>query len=494
MLKNWFEEFSDGRSKATSLIQQRLCHLIGQGSSQIAPSPLISNIPTISFKNRVHAGYRLLAPKSRVGSGGVCGRMEACQLRQNRRPSMSSPFEPPIVFCTCQPGAEKPLKQEIAARRPGWRLAFSRPGFVSFKCDESEGAVLNGALPTFARTRSISLGRTTGESIAAAADQVWGQPGVQRLFDANEVVGLHVWQRDTLLPGEDHFEPAVTPLAKEAKAVLLDAARSAGLVKRLGMLETAAPPSGSLVLDVVLVEPNQWYIGWHRASSRVERWAGGMLPVAAPQNMVSRAYLKMEEALKWSALPATKDDVWVELGCAPGGASQALLNRGFTVIGVDPAEVDEPVASNPNFLHLKKRSADVKRAELAPATWLAADLNVAPQYTLDAVADVVQHPSISIRGVVLTLKLSSWEVASPAKLEAYIGRVRSWGLRDVRLRQLVHNRHELCLVALGSRGQRRMKRSRKRPTTREAQKPDADSAGEVRFDAPTRMVPPHHFR
>lgn len=413
---------------------------------------------------------------------------------------MSTPPETPIVFCTCQPGAEKPLKGEIAARRPCWRLAFSRPGFVSFKCDESIGAALNGSLPTYARTRSVSLGRIQGDSISTAAESVWQMEGVRSLLDAHEVVGLHVWQRDTLLPGDDNFEPAVTPLATEAKRALLDAATAAGLESRAAMFEAKAPPSGSVVLDVVLVEPNEWYVGWHRADSRVERWAGGMLPVAAPEDMVSRAYLKIEEALKWSALPTARGDVWVEIGCAPGGASQALLDRGFTVIGVDPAEVDEPVASNPGFLHLQKRSADVRRVELAPARWLAADLNVAPQYTLDAVEDVVKHPSTSIRGMILTLKLASWDVGAPQKLEEYIRRVRGWGLQDVRLRQLVHNRHELCLVALHSRGQRRMKRKRKRPTTREAPQTDApqteaaQSKGEVRFDAPTRMVPPHHFR
>jgi 23S rRNA (cytidine2498-2'-O)-methyltransferase len=211
--------------------------------------------------------------------------------------------------------------------------------------------------------------------------------------------------------------------------------------------------------------------------------------------MVSRAYLKMEEALRWSALPAARGDVWVELGCAPGGASQALLNRGFEVIGVDPAEVDEPVASHPHFTHLRKRSAEVRRVEFAAAKWLAADLNVAPQYTLDAVEDVVRQPTTSIRGLVLTLKLATWEVASPERMSEYVERVKSWGFRDVRLRQLVHNRHELCLVALHSRAQRRMKRTRKQraPRSQRISKPDNDRP-DVRFDAPTRMLPPHHFR
>ena len=416
---------------------------------------------------------------------------------------MPVPLPTTFVFCTCQPGAEQPLKSEIAARRSEWRLAFSRPGFVSFESLQSQGATLDGALPTFARTRSVSLGRVKGDSLAAAATEVWEIEGVRRLIDAQELVGLHVWQRDTQLPGEGDFEPSVTPLAEETKRALIEAARTAEVTDRLSMLEATVAPPGAVVLDVVLVEPDEWYVGWHRATSRSERWPGGMLPVAAPSDMVSRAYLKMEEALKWSALPASRGDVWVELGCAPGGASQALLERGFEVIGIDPAEVEEPVASHPRFTHHRKRSADVRRVEFAPAKWLAADLNVAPQYTLDAAEDVVAHPSTSLRGLVLTLKLADWNVASPELLKQYIKRVQSWGFRDVRLRQLVHNRHELCLVALHSRGQRRMKRSRRRPTARgksdSTQSSDMESSetieeNEIRFDAPTRMTPPHHFR
>jgi 23S rRNA (cytidine2498-2'-O)-methyltransferase len=403
-----------------------------------------------------------------------------------------------FVFCTCQPGAEQPLKTEVAARRAEWRLAFSRPGFVSFKSSQSVGAILDGSPPVFARTRSVSLGRVKNDSLAAAAKAVWEIEGVQSLLAVAEVAALHVWQRDSLLPGEDGFEPTVTALAQEIKRALLVAAKEAGLESRLPLFDATVAPKDAVVLDVVAVEPDEWYIGWHFASSRIERWPGGMLPVAGPSDMVSRAYLKLEEALKWSALPAVRGDVWVELGCAPGGASQALLNRGFHVIGVDPAEVDEPVASHPRFAHIRRRSSEVRRIDFGPAQWLAADLNVTPQYTLDAVGDVVTHPATSIRGLVLTLKLANWEVASPQNLEAYLERVRSWGFRDVRLRQLVHNRHEICLVALHSRSQRRVKRAKGRVTNRPDDPIDASTSGNdiepVRFDAPTQIIPPHHFR
>ncbi|MGI9457103.1 MAG: SAM-dependent methyltransferase [Aeoliella sp.] len=345
----------------------------------------------------------------------------------------------------------------------------------------------------FARTRAESLGRVSHQTLAESVQSVWQLEGVRELIASQRVGGLHVWQRDSRLPGEGGFEPAITPLAEEVRKALVIAAPKQGV----NLSDNSVAPQGVVVLDVVLVEPGEWYVGWHSVQSRTERWPGGMLPVAAPENAISRAYLKMEEALKWSAIPSERGDLWVELGCAPGGSCQALVDRGYSVLGIDPAEVEEPLASHPRFQHLRKRAAEVRRAELAEAKWLAADLNVAPQYTLDAVEEIVTHPANSIRGLVLTLKLASWELGTPEQLRKVVERIRSWGFRDVRLRQLVHNRRELCLVALPSRGQRRMTRRRRshRSAPRDSQTTSQiESTEDVRFDAPIRLVPRHHFR
>ena len=183
-----------------------------------------------------------------------------------------------------------------------------------------------------------------------------------------------------------------------------------------------------------------------------------MPPITLPEHAVSRAYLKMEEALRWSGLPAQKEDLWVELGCAPGGASQALLDRGMIVVGVDPAEVAPAVAEHPRFAHARRRVRDLPTKWLREVQWIAADMNVAPSYTLDAVEGVLERRASTIRGMVLTLKLSDWSVAE--SLPEHIRRVRAWGYRDVRLRQLAFNRREVCLVALRSRAQRRIRRGR----------------------------------
>jgi 23S rRNA (cytidine2498-2'-O)-methyltransferase len=185
-----------------------------------------------------------------------------------------------------------------------------------------------------------------------------------------------------------------------------------------------------------------------------------------PDHAVSRAYAKMVEALAWSDLPLAPEDECVEIGCAPGGASQALLERGLFVTGVDPAEVDPAVLAHPRFRHLKKRGRDVRRKEFEGVRWLAADMNIAPEATLDEVEAIVTNPGLAIRGLILTLKFSDWKQA--ARLPEFVARVHGWGYRDVRTRQLTTGGQEVCLIALKRKALRRVgvKRGRKRQPQR----------------------------
>lgn len=362
--------------------------------------------------------------------------------------------ESQYVYAACQAGAQAALKQEVEARAPQWRLAFSRPGYVTFKAPEPV-SLAGPELPrmTFARTRGLSLGRVEGsDQLSTLAGQLWQTPAVSQLQQSHGPLALHVWRRDESVPGERGFEPGRCELSKLVRQAVVAAAPEGAL------RDASTAPTDGVALDVTLVEPNVWWIGAHKLVSRTDRWPGGVPALELPEHAVSRAYLKMAEALKWSAMPCRSGDVWVELGCAPGGASQALLDRGMGVIGVDPAEVDPQLAEHPDFLHVRARAGDARRKQFEPARWLAADINAAPNYTLDAVEPLVNYASLQFRGLLLTLKLPDWSLAQPAALDACRQRVLSWGYRDVRLRQLAFNRRELCLAALRSRGQRRLRR------------------------------------
>jgi len=368
---------------------------------------------------------------------------------------MSAPAD--FMFATCQVGAETALKEEVARKHPLLRVAFSRPGLLTFKLPEDHKLRLDFALnATFARSHGFSLGTVKGDSDDALAAAVWETVGESTFHQ------LHCWPRDTFAPGDHDFEPHVSEDALAARDAIVRAMPGDQLPEEARSDAKQVAQREQLVLDCILVEGDTWLVGVHQTTGLATRYAGGMVDVSLPEGAISRAYLKMEEGLRWARMPLAKGDKCVDLGCAPGGASQALLKHGAHVMGVDPADVDPRLLEHPNFQHVKKRAVDLRRREFVGIRWLFADMIVAPQYTLDTVEAIVSNQDVHIGGMLLTLKLLDWKLA--AELPAYLDRIRGWGYRVVNARQLRYNRQEVCVAAFRRREVRRPVRARAKPT------------------------------
>jgi 23S rRNA (cytidine2498-2'-O)-methyltransferase len=351
------------------------------------------------------------------------------------------PDRPRFLFVTCQVGAAAALKDELARRWPEFRLAYSRPGFLTFKLpDEHQLPADLDLQSVFARAYGFSLGKVTGQDAAELAQIAWN------LYGGRPCRRIHAWQRDTAEAGQRGFEPSITPAALTAQAALRQSCPRPEMLAP-GADDPKQPARrGEFVLDCILVAAGEWWIGYHRAKAVPSRWPGGLIPLQLPPEAVSRAWLKMEEALRWSELPIPQGARVAEIGSAPGGASQALLNRGLLVTGIDPAEMHPAVLAHPHFTHLRRRSTQVRRREFRKIRWLMVDMNVAPNYTLEAVEQIVTHPEVNIRGLLLTLKLLQWKLA--ARVPEYLDRIRDWGYNVVHARQLTNNRREVCVAAL----------------------------------------------
>ncbi len=350
---------------------------------------------------------------------------------------------PRFVFAACQMGAEKALIAEMARARPALMPAYRRPGLVTFKLPAGQDWPAGRSLDAvFARTSGLTLGTVRHDRPDARAAGLW------RLAAGRPFRRVHVWHRDPRIgeSAEAVEDPVIATCADEARQAILGAV-PADRVPAAGLRDLFQPAGfGDLVLDCVVVEPDAWWVGYHRARSSPSRWPGGVFPSDLPEHAVSRAWLKMEEALAWSAFPLRPGARWAELGSAPGGASQALLDRGMAVTGIDPAEMDPMVLAHPRFTHVRRRSTQVPRRVFRKVRWLASDMNVTPQYTLTAVEAVVTHPEVRVRGLLLTLKLSTWDLAG--LIPEWLSRVRSWGFNQVRARQLSSHRREICVAAL----------------------------------------------
>lgn len=357
-----------------------------------------------------------------------------------------------FVFLVCQHGTEAVLKQFLLCPNSPFRLAYSRPGLLTFKLDQPvsipehplirlAGRVLGqvegqGGIEMAEHLKQVAA--TVGSG-ATSASKLLGASNLTANVDGEpEWHHLHVFERDRAETGMYGFEPGTSPLAAEVGNLARQVLGSQLQINQI-------VDKGTRVLDCMLVDPNHWLVGWHVANQVFATWPGGVFPVQEPPGMISRAYLKMAEGIAWSGLPFSAGDRVVEIGSAPGGASQRLLDMGLHVTGVDPAEMDPMLLQHSRFEHWRSKSSAVKRKNYAKFRWLVADANVAPNYTLDCVGDIVNYPTSKIEGLILTLKLSSYELLE--HLDDYLARIASWGFGRVQARQLGHNRHELCVVA-----------------------------------------------
>jgi 23S rRNA (cytidine2498-2'-O)-methyltransferase len=348
---------------------------------------------------------------------------------------------PQFLFVTCQVGAADAVKRELGGGDLGCKFAFSRPGFLTFKLPEDRRLPDDWELSSvFARAYGFSLGKIAADDVDELAKAAW------ELFGKRPFRRIHAWPRDAAEPGYRDFEPGLTDAALEAHTALLRHCPRPSALAADASDPTAPAKAGDIVFDCCLVEPREWWIGYHRAESVPSRWPGGFMPLRLPANAVSRTWLKMEEGLRWSQLPIPAGARVAEIGSAPGGASQALLARDLIVTGIDPAEMAEIVLNHPRFTHIRRRSTQVRRREFRKIRWLTADMNVAPNYTLDAVEGIVTYPEVNVRGMLLTLKLPEWDLTD--RVNEYLARVRSWGYNLVSARQLQHDRREFCVSAL----------------------------------------------
>jgi 23S rRNA (cytidine2498-2'-O)-methyltransferase len=259
---------------------------------------------------------------------------------------------------------------------------------------------------------------------------------------------LHFWVRDGLWPAGQMGRGGEADLPAGLHR-FVQALHAAAVGESLIPSNTALPQNaaaGQRVLDICLVSPGQLLLGEHVVQQASQKWPGGALPLV-PTNPppISRAYYKVREAVAWAELRIRPGQHAVEIGAAPGGSCQWLLEQDLRVTGVDPADIDPIVAQHPQFTHIRRRGREVKRRDLFACDWLLSDANLPPTYILDTLEDLLGHPRVSPQGLILTLKLPDTKLL--ADWPQWTDRVRRWGFNCIRGRQLIYNRQEICLVA-----------------------------------------------
>lgn len=326
---------------------------------------------------------------------------------------------------------------------PGLVKAAWRRGMVTFRVPAGMPPPTPADVErlVFARTVVHSCGQVTGPDAGSLAARV------RTLVGGHDWGEVHVWNRDPRAEGDPGAIRAAIIAALEParrRAIESGAARAR---------------RGPLVLDCMVDSAERWWVGWHVADGPSRTWPGGIYPAVLPAGKASRAWLKLDEALATFGIDLVPGTRAVELGAAPGGACQRLLEAGLVVVGIDPALVDEHVARHPRFEQWRMRARDVRLKQLRGFDWVVADMNIDPTSTLAALERVVMAPGRPPHGIVATLKLPNW--ARAADLPGWLARVTGWGY-VARARQLSTGGREICVVAERLAVSRRPGRARRR--------------------------------
>jgi 23S rRNA (cytidine2498-2'-O)-methyltransferase len=338
------------------------------------------------------------------------------------RPTAAPARRGEFLLVSCLPGAEGPLVARQAEVCPELHKAAWRRGVVTFRLPAGLDPP-DDFWPdlVFGRACVRSLGQVTG------ADDAGRAAAAAALAGAGPWDAIHVWPRTSRVETD-------VPAISQALAAAVGPPRAA-----------AGARPGDLVLDCLVDSPDRWWIGWHRAARPPSTWPGGGYPGALPECAVSRAWLKLDEGLAAFEIPLEPGATAVELGAAPGGASQRLLEAGLEVVGIDPAAVDARVAAAPRFRQWRKRSRDVKLREFRSFDWIVCDMNIDPRGAMAELGRIVTAPGVRPRGILATLKLPDWSRA--AELGGWLDAFRGWGF-EPRARQLSTAGREVFVAAL----------------------------------------------
>ncbi len=297
-----------------------------------------------------------------------------------------------FYFTLTNPEAEDLLKEEIMLSYPNLRLSYSRPGFLTFKADKE----VNFS-PVFCRVSGVCVGKFPKEELNYA--RAW------------------VWKRE------------------ESLSIPSD-------LKELSEKTNFRP--GEKVTLIMMVGPDEYWVGEYTMKPTHFQTPGEVSSILETESP-SRAYYKIAEAAEAFDLPFDHGEIVLELGSAPGGATQFLLEQDMKVYGVDPADMDAKIVKHVNFRHYRMPFEHITKDTFKQdIDWVISDVNLPPTVVMKEVVRL--HEFMEPMGLVLTLKIN--DSKHLRLLWNFMDDIVALGYERYALKYLPSHRQELCLVAL----------------------------------------------
>lgn len=297
------------------------------------------------------------------------------------------------------------LKKEVELFFPELRLSYSRPCFLTFKGPTQVRERILSRQWYFARRVGESLERTNGQQIESKMNEWLNKENFKK---------AHIWNANLT-------QYKSTDLPNTPEQIV----------------------ESEFILDIIKVRTDEFWLGKHKDHKTLSPFAGGDPQIQIPENASSRAYLKWAEVFAhFPELSKTKATI-VELGAAPGGGSQFLVEEHFKVVAIDPGLMKYKGAE-----YLQMSVQDINRKTIArpdSVIGMAVDMNLSP---LQSAKETLRVQSYfpELKWIIINLKMTKVELIDAIKkIERQF---RDSEFHQIHFLSLPSHKREVMLIAL----------------------------------------------
>lgn len=314
-----------------------------------------------------------------------------------------------LYFLTVE-GNEPFLKEEIRVFFPDLRFAYSRPGFCTFKNTGQHYSLEEMAKKpfVFALSWGINLKRISLDKLEESVKDFRKQ-------------GVHNFSYYQLSHIKDEVD-----LSQELQ---LASENIKSLTKKL-------------VIDFIRTHGNEVFIGERLPDKWNSPLRREIVSIDPDKKVVSRAYFKGANAFKLLGLQIGKV---LELGCAPGGTTQFLLEQGYEVHGIDPGEMHPELRKNPRFTFHQIPVHEYRIDRQEKFSVLTSDINLNPELVLKECARLA-HFSPFLKHLLVTIKIDEPSKVRIFKKVAQL--LKDMGCKEIHFLQLPHHRKEFLAYGI----------------------------------------------
>jgi tRNA(Ser,Leu) C12 N-acetylase TAN1 len=284
-------------------------------------------------------------------------------------------LDPPILLVTCPRGWEAEARQELRRLLPGGTV---RSLYIGGNIVAQPDGPLEEALEAIREADTYVIAHVTPVTvrmqIGPEADwvaQMREAAGLLEAPDPERTFKVAVNRR-----GRHQFGSTDVTLSV-ADAFVIDGTPPVDLEEPEQVL------SVEIFQDLCFMGMNPSERLLSKELKRMRRWAPGERPV-------SRAELKLREAIEEFGLGLPDDGRALDVGAAPGGWSRVLAEHLAEVVAVDPADLDERVTGLQNVTHLACRTEELDPDEVGSFDVVTNDMNLDPVQSAELMCEMAR--------------------------------------------------------------------------------------------------------